>query len=36
MRNDNINIKIPVVSRDEIGELAVSFNLMTDRIYDLI
>jgi len=36
MRNDNINIKIPVVSRDEIGELAESFNLMTDRIYDLI
>lgn len=36
MRNDNINVKIPVVSHDEIGELAVSFNLMTDRIYELI
>ena len=36
IRNDNINIKMPVESHDELGELAESFNHMTDRIHDLI
>lgn len=36
VRNDNINIKMPVKYNDEFGELAVSFNRMTDRIHELI
>jgi two-component system sensor histidine kinase YesM len=33
---ENINIKMPVDSHDEFGELAESFNHMTDRIHELI
>ncbi len=36
IRDGNINIKMPIGSRDEFGELAESFNLMTDRMHDLI
>jgi len=36
VRNQNINIKLPVESYDEFGELAVNFNHMTDRIHELI
>lgn len=36
VRNDNINIKMPVEYHDEFGELAVNFNRMTDRIHELI
>ena len=36
VRNNNINIKLPVESYDEFGELAVNFNHMTDRIHELI
>ncbi len=36
VRNDNINIKMPVENHDEFGELTESFNHMTDRIHDLI
>ena len=36
VRDENINIKMPVKNHDEFGELAESFNHMTDRIHDLI
>ena len=36
VRDNSINIKLPVGSHDEIGELAISFNHMTDRIHELI
>lgn len=36
VRDDNINIKMPVENHDELGELAESFNHMTDRIHMLI
>lgn len=36
VRNENINIKMPVKHNDEFGELVVSFNHMTDRIHELI
>jgi len=36
VRNNNINIKLPVDSYDEFGELAVNFNHMTERIHGLI
>lgn len=36
VRDGNINIKMHVGNHDEIGELAESFNHMTDRIHDLI
>ncbi len=36
VRNNNINIKLPIGNRDEFGELAVSFNHITDRIHKLI
>jgi len=36
VRDDNINIKMPVENHDEFGELTESFNHMTDRIHDLI
>lgn len=36
IRDGNINIKMPIGNRDEFGELAESFNLMTDRMHDLI
>ena len=31
----NLNKKVPVVSHDEMGELAVSFNTMTERLQEL-
>ena len=36
VRDENINIKLQVKNHDELGELAESFNHMTDRIHDLI
>ncbi len=36
VRDENINIKLQVENHDELGELAESFNHMTDRIHDLI
>lgn len=36
VQEENINIKMPVSSHDEFGELAESFNHMTDRIHDLV
>lgn len=36
VRDENINIKMHVGNHDELGELAESFNHMTDRIHDLI
>lgn len=36
VRNENINIKMPVENHDEFGELTESFNHMTDRIHGLI
>jgi len=36
VRYDNINIQLPVTSRDEFGELAENFNHMTNRIHELI
>jgi len=36
VRDENINIKLPVENHDEFGELAVNFNHMTDRIHELI
>lgn len=36
VRYNNINIQLPIVSRDEFGELAENFNHMTNRIHELI
>lgn len=36
VRDENINIKMPVDTHDEFGELAESFNHMTERIHSLI
>ena len=36
VRDNNINIQLPTGSNDEFGELAVSFNHMTNRIHELI
>lgn len=36
VRAGNINIKMHTETRDEFGELAESFNLMTERIHELI
>lgn len=36
VRDENINIKMPVDTHDEFGELAQSFNHMTERIHSLI
>lgn len=36
IRDNNINIKMPVENHDEFGELAESFNHMTDRMHGLI
>ena len=36
VRDDNINIKMPVENHDEFGELTQSFNHMTERIHGLI
>ena len=36
VRNENINIKMPVDNHDEFGELTESFNHMTERIHSLI
>ncbi len=36
VRDENINIKMPVDNHDEFGELTESFNHMTDRIHSLI
>lgn len=36
IRDGNINIQMKIDSHDELGELAHSFNLMTERMHDLI
>lgn len=36
IRDGNINIQMKIGSHDELGELAHSFNLMTERMHDLI
>ncbi len=36
VREGNLNVQAPVQSRDEIGELALAFNSMTQRLQDSI
>jgi len=36
VRDDNLNVSVPVKSMDEFGVLAMNFNRMTQRIYELV
>ncbi len=36
VRNENLDVSVPVESMDEFGELAVNFNRMTGRIHELV
>jgi len=36
VREGNLNVSVPVVSRDEFAQMSMSFNLMTSRIHDLV
>jgi len=36
VRDDNLNVSVPVKSMDEFGVLAINFNRMTQRIYELV
>jgi len=36
VRDDNLNVSVPVKSMDEFGVLAMNFNHMTQRIYELV
>ena len=36
VREGNLNVSVPVVSRDEFAQMSLSFNLMTSRIHDLV
>nr|WP_186382110.1 sensor histidine kinase [Paenibacillus terrae] len=36
VREGSLNVSVPVVANDEFSQMAVSFNLMTARIHDLV
>lgn len=36
VRDDNLNVSVPVKSMDEFGVLTMNFNRMTQRIYELV
>ncbi len=36
VREGNLNVSVPVVSRDEFAQMSLTFNLMTSRIHELV
>lgn len=36
VREGNLNVSVPIQSNDEFGQMALTFNLMTSRIHDLV